>query len=65
MIRKLTLNEAAARKGCSRKTMLRVVESGKVNSDYDPVTGAYLIHDDEKLAQWQPGPSGTRAEPQP
>lgn len=62
MLPRLTLKAAAERKGCSKKTMHRAAETGKVNSDFDPVTGAYLVHDDEKLAQWQPGPTGTQPE---
>jgi hypothetical protein len=55
----LTQKEAAARKGCSKKTVHRACEKGKVNSHFDPVTGEYQVYDDEKLAQWQPGESGT------
>jgi len=54
----LTLRETAARKGCSRKTLHRACESGKVNSEFDPLTGEYQVYDDEKLAHWQPGASG-------
>lgn len=56
----LKLKEAAARKGCSKKTMHRACENGKVTSEFDPLTGEYEVYDDEKLAQWQPGDSGKR-----
>lgn len=59
----LKLKEAAARKGCSRKTMHRACENGKVNSDFDPVTAEYQVIDDETFAQWQPGDSGKPPEP--
>lgn len=57
----LSLKEAAARKGCSKKSVHRACEHGKVNSEFDPVTGEYQVYDDEKLAQWQPGESGKPA----
>lgn len=59
----LKLKEAAARKGCSRKTMHRACENGKVNSDFDPVTAEYQVIDDETFARWQPGESGKPPEP--
>lgn len=54
----LKLKEAADRKGCSKKALQRACEKGKVNSEFDPVTGEYQVYDDEKLAQWEPGPKG-------
>lgn len=54
----LTLKEAAALKGCSRKSIQRACEHGKVNSEYDPVTGEYQVYDDEMLSQWVPGETG-------
>jgi hypothetical protein len=59
MARLLTLKEVAARKGCSRKTVYRACEKEKVNSHFDPVTGEYRVYDDKKMAQWEPGESGT------
>lgn len=50
--------EAAELKGCSKKTIHRACESGKVNSEFDPVTGEYQVYDDELFAAWQPGESG-------
>jgi hypothetical protein len=58
MANKLNLKVAAARKGCSKKTIHRACENGKLNSEFDPVTAEYKVYDDEKLAQWQPGDSG-------
>lgn len=55
----LRLKEVAEQKGCSRKTVHRACEKGKVNSEFDPVTGEYQVYDDEKLAAWEPGESGT------
>lgn len=46
--------EVAALKGCSKKTVHRVCEQGKLNHEFDPVTGEYSVCDDEKLAAWQP-----------
>jgi len=54
----LKLKAVADRKGCSKKTIRRAVEKGKLNSEYDPVTGEYQVYDDAVLAQWQPGASG-------
>lgn len=54
----LKLKAVAEAKGCSRKSVLRACEYGKLNSEFDPVNGEYQVYDDEKLAQWQPGPSG-------
>ncbi len=51
----LSLKEAAARKDCSRKAVQRACEKGKLNSEFDPVTGEYQVYDDEKLAAWAPG----------
>jgi hypothetical protein len=51
--------EAAARKGCSKKTIHRACEQGKLKSEFDPVTGEYSVYDDELLAAWTPGESGT------
>lgn len=47
--------EVAERKGCSKKTVHRACEQGKLNHEYDPVTGEYSVYDDERLAAWQPG----------
>jgi predicted site-specific integrase-resolvase len=63
MARLISLKDAAARKGCSRKTMYRACENGKLNSEFEPVTGEYRVYDDEKLAQWQPGDRGKQPEP--
>jgi hypothetical protein len=57
----LKLKAVADRKGCSKKTVHRACEQGKLNTDFDPVTAEYQVFDDEKLAQWQPGASGTPA----
>lgn len=54
----LSLKEAAARKGCSKKAVHRACEKAKVNSEFDPVTGEYRVYDDERLAGWEPGESG-------
>lgn len=55
--------EVAERKGCSKKTVHRACDQGKLNFEFDPVTGEYTVFDDEKLAAWQPGTSqATRPE---
>lgn len=54
----LSLKTVAASKGCSRKTVQRACESGKLTSEFDPATGEYQVVDDDRLAQWQPGGSG-------
>lgn len=54
----LKLREAAARKGCSKKAIHRACEKGKVNSEFDPVTGEYQVYDDERFAEWMPGERG-------
>lgn len=54
--------EVAALKECSKKTVHRACDQGKLNYEYDPVTGGYAVHDDEKLAAWQPGPQGAKQE---
>jgi len=46
--------EAAAIKGCSKKTIHRACEQGKLNHEFDPVTGEYSVYDDERFAQWEP-----------
>lgn len=56
----LKLKAVAERKGCSKKTVHRACEKGKVNSEFDPVTGEYEVYDDAKLAEWEPGESGTQ-----
>lgn len=56
----LRAGEAAARKGCSKKSIHRACEQGKLNSEFDPVTGEYQVHADETFAAWQPGESGVR-----
>lgn len=58
----LKLKAVAERKGCSKKTVHRACEKGKVNTEFDPVTGEYQVYDDETLAQWQPGESGAQPE---
>lgn len=55
----LKLKAVAERKGCSPKAVRRACEHEKLNSEFDPVTGEYQVYDDEKLAAWQPGESGT------
>lgn len=55
----LKLRAVAEQKGCSRKTVHRACEKGRVNCDFDPVTGEYQVYDDEKLAAWEPGERGT------
>ncbi|MGE5674134.1 MAG: hypothetical protein ACM3XM_09615 [Mycobacterium leprae] len=57
----LKLKEAAARKGCSKKSIHRACEAGKVNTEFDPVNGEYQVYDDELFARWQPGESGKPA----
>lgn len=47
--------EVAALKGCSKKSVQRACEQGKLNSEYDPVNNEYTVYDDEKLALWHPG----------
>lgn len=47
--------EVAALKGCSKKSVHRACEQGKLNCEYDPVTNTYEIHDDERLAAWLAG----------
>ena len=54
----LKLKAVAAMKGCSKKTVHRACENGKLNTEFDAVTGEYEVCEDEKLAQWQPGESG-------
>lgn len=54
----LSLKAVAARKGCSKKTIHRACENGKLNSEFNPVTAEYQVYDDDTLAQWQPGDSG-------
>ena len=54
--------EVATLKGCSKKTIHRACEQGKLNTEYDPVNNAYSVYDDEKLAAWQPGDPGTQPE---
>lgn len=63
MARLIGPGEAAARKGCSKKTVHRACEQGKLNSEFDPVTGEYRVYDDERLAVWKPGESGVRPMP--
>jgi|GEM_PF-2725519 len=55
----LKLKAVAARKGCSKKAVHRACENGKLNSQFDPVTAEYRVYNDEKLAAWEPGESGT------
>lgn len=54
----LRLRMVAERKGCSKKAVHRACEKGKLNSEFDPVTGEYQVYDDARLAHWQPGDSG-------
>lgn len=58
----LKLKVAAERKGCSKKTIHRACEKGLLNTEFDPVTAEYQVYDDEKLAVWEPGESGTPRE---
>lgn len=60
MARMLRVGEVAALKGCSKKSVHRACEQGKLHSEYDPVNNEYTIYNDEQLAQWQPGESGTQ-----
>ncbi|HYF94390.1 MAG TPA: hypothetical protein VD969_19395 [Symbiobacteriaceae bacterium] len=60
MAKLLRPGEVAALKGCSKKTIHRACEQGKLNTEYDPVNNAYSIYDDEKLAAWHPGETGPR-----
>lgn len=60
MARLLHPGQVAEMKGCSKKTIQRACEQGKLNSEYDPVNNEYTVYDDEKLAQWRPGDAGTR-----
>lgn len=60
----LSQKDVAAAKGCSKKAVHRACENGKLNTDFDPVTGEYRVYDDEVLARWQPGESGRPPEPQ-
>lgn len=54
----LSQKEVAAQKGCSKKTVHRACVKGRLNTDFDPVTGEYQVYDDETLVAWQPGESG-------
>jgi len=56
--RLISAGEAATQKGCSKKSVRRACEQGKINSDYDPITGEYAVHEDEKWQEWRPGASG-------
>jgi hypothetical protein len=62
MAKLLKLKDVAARKGCSTKSIRRACEQGKVNSEFDPVTAEYQVYNDQLLAKWQPGDSGTPPE---
>lgn len=55
MAKLLHPGEVAVLKGCSKKSVQRACEQGKLNSEYDPVINEYTVYDDEKLAQWRPG----------
>lgn len=55
MAEMLRPGEVAALKGCSKKSVHRACEQGKLNYEFDPVTGEYTVYNDEKLAAWQPG----------
>ncbi|MFZ5815233.1 MAG: hypothetical protein ACOY93_08005 [Bacillota bacterium] len=58
MVTLLKTGEVAARKGCSKKAVIRGCEQGKLNHEYDPVTNEYSVYDDERLAEWRPPSQG-------
>lgn len=58
MAETVSLRDVAALKGCSKQTVRRACEQGKLNTDYDPVTNEYFVHRDELLEAWQPGTAG-------
>lgn len=53
-MRLLKTGEVASMKGCSKKTVVRSCEKGRLNCEYDPVNNEYEVYEDEKLEAWQP-----------